>query len=63
MKKKYTMEQFEEMYDNAVMKTMEKLDKDFQEESKIDGIGMVAFSLQNMLAMIELKKELFEKGE
>ena len=63
MEKKYTMEEFEELYDNAIIKAIEKLDKEFQEKSNADGIGMFVFSFQNMLAMTELKKILFKKGD
>lgn len=65
MKKKYTMEQFEEMYDKAVIITLEKLLKEFEDASgeDVSPMGKFAFSMQNTMTICELKKILFEKGD
>ena len=59
--KKYTMEEFKEMYEEAVVKTIEELDKDFKEASNGDSMQMVAFSLQNLMVIATLKKNIFFK--
>lgn len=66
--KKYTMKEFEEMYDKAVIKTEEKMTKDFKNtvdktDKDIPPLAEFGFTLQNMLAMQKLKIELFRKGE
>ena len=64
MERKYTMKEFEEMFKKAQIKTIEKLDMKMKEadtEGKMNGIGSFTFSLQNMLCMNVLYKELFRK--
>lgn len=65
MKKKYTMEQFEEMFDDAMIKAIEQLSKELTEHvgKEIDGMKQFAFTMQNTMAMAELKKILFKEGE
>ena len=65
LNKKYTMEQFEEMFDEAVVKTIDKLIKEFKENSKEEMRNPMlefAFSMQNTMAMCELKKMLFKES-
>ena len=64
MERKYTMKEFEEMFKKAQIKTIEKLDMKMKEadtEGKMNGISAFTFSLQNMLCMNVLYKELFRK--
>lgn len=65
MKKKYTMEEFEVIFNNAKIHALKKLDEDFEQATKdekgIDNLSKFAFSMQNMMAMIELQKEIFGK--
>ena len=58
----------EEIFDEAIVKTLEKLDKDFskandEKNKELDSMGMLAFSLQNMMAMTKLKETLFNKEQ
>ena len=63
MKKKYTMEEFKEMFDDAVKQSLEKLDADFEKSSKEKGkdnqLGSFFFTLQNTMAYGELRHKLF----
>lgn len=65
MKKKYTIEEFEKMFDNAVTKAIEELDNKMLEQRKKknteNNMGMVMFSLQNVLAYATLKNVLFKE--
>lgn len=66
MKKKYTMEQFEEMFEEAVVRTIDKLLKEFKENAKEEMKNPMmefAFSMQNTMVLAELHKELFKDGE
>jgi len=65
MKKKYTMEEFEKMFDDAEIKALEKLDKQLEDVAKneLDGMKKFGFTMQNMMAILELKKQLFKEGE
>lgn len=67
MKKKYTMEEFKEMFNEAMIKAIENLDKKMKEAQKETGreSGMMdfMFSMQNMIAMTKLKKFLFEEDK
>ena len=66
MKKKYTMEQFEEMFEEAVVRTIDKLLKEFKENAKEEiknPMMEFAFSMQNTMVLAELHKELFKDGE
>ena len=68
MKKKYTMEEFKEMFDNAKMEALEVIDKKFREakgmetqpEAKEEMFYLLN-SMQNMIAFSELEKILFEE--
>lgn len=65
MKQKYTIEEFKEMYDKAMKKALDKMDKEMKEtqekNGKEDGMASALFSMQNMMAMIELKQCLFKE--
>ena len=66
MKKKYTMEEFEEMFEKATIDTIDKLLKDFKEadkEEKINPLAEFAFNMQNAMVISELHKELFKESE
>ena len=66
MKKKYTMEQFEEMFEEAVVRTIDKLLKEFKENAKEEiknPMMELAFSMQNTMVLAELHKELFKESE
>lgn len=65
MKKKYTMDEFEKIYDEAMFKTIEELSKDLVEHAgeKINGMQQLTFTMQNTMAMAELKKQIFKKGD
>lgn len=58
----------EEDFDNAIVKTLEKLDKDYSKANdknnkELNSMNMLVFSLQNLMAMQELKKTLFNKEQ
>lgn len=58
----------EEVFDEAIVKTLEKLDKDFSESidkksKEINSMNMLVFTLQNMMAMEKLKETLFNKEQ
>ena len=62
--KKYTLKELEERYDKAVIKTLDKLEKDFErsdEKKELNTLQKVAFAMQNTLVMAQLKQEIFEK--
>lgn len=62
MKKEYTMEQFKEMFNEAQAKTIDELNKDFEESNaKKDGGQDVMFMLHNIMVTATLRKHLFEK--
>lgn len=64
MKKKYTMEQFKEMFDEAQEKTIEELRKDFEEsDAKKDNGKDILFMLHNIMVTATLRKYLFNKEE
>lgn len=66
MKKKYTMEEFEKIYSEAVVKATESLLKEFKEASMGDELNPMAefaFSMQNTLAFAELHKILFKEDK
>lgn len=61
MKKKYTMEDFFEIFQEAEVKTLEKIAKDFKEAGKDENpMTSMLFNLQNVMVMTELKKEIFK---
>lgn len=65
MEKKYTMEEFEEMFVKAQAKTMTILEKTIREKDngkEMDAMTGFVFTMQNMMVMSELYKNLF-KGE
>lgn len=64
---KYTMKEFEEMFNNAEIKALESLKNAAKEsgerqEGKDTSMAQMLFNMQNMLAYSELYKQLF-KGE
>ena len=60
----YTMEQFKEIYDKAVVKTIESMSKKYDDNNEDDdSMGGFVWSLHNMLAFQELKKEIFKDEE
>ena len=60
MKKKYTMQEIKEMFDIAKIKVLDKMDKDFEEKSEVkDGMAKFAWSMQNMIVLIELEHAMF----
>jgi hypothetical protein len=64
MRKKYTMEEFRTIVDNAQVLALKKLSDDFRKamgehENKVDPLSELAFSMQNVLAMTELKRCIF----
>lgn len=70
MKKKYTMEEFENMFTDAMATAMAKLERDMDRAEKEHGkpknsMMRMIFFMQNMTAMAALQSELFkkEKGE
>lgn len=52
--KKYTMEEFEEMFNKAQREAIDKLEKDWKEalekDDNYDTTKMLGFTLQNLLA-------------
>ena len=68
MKKKYTMEEFEKMFDDAEAAALNKMDKDFENaikgsEKEFDSMNKFTFTMQNVMAIVELKKQLFKTEE
>lgn len=60
----YTMEQFKEIYEDAVIKTIESMNKTYHDKNESDdSMGELFWSLHNMLAFQELKKEIFKDEE
>ncbi len=60
----FTMEQFKEIYDKAVAKTIESMNKIYHEKKEdVDSMGELFWSLHNMLAFQELRKEIFKDEE
>lgn len=64
MKKKYTIEEFKEMFDDAVKLSLKEICKDFKkaiEEKKesLDGSEELLFAMQNGFAYAALRKNLF----
>lgn len=66
---KYTMEEFEEKFLEAQRKTIEELDKQYEELSeKVDKeenpMGKIIYTMQNMMVIAKVHSYLFnEKGE
>ena len=66
LNKKYTMEEFEEMFAEATAKTIEKLLNEFKKQTKeeeLNPMAEFAFSMQNTMVLAELHKELFKESE
>lgn len=66
MKKKYTMEEIKKMFDEAQVKTIEELNKDFEDSDSKSKEGQdLYFMLHNIMVTSLLRKNLFgnEKGE
>lgn len=67
MEQKYTLKEFEKLFNKAKMEVLKEMEKNFekaaQEDGKADSMAMMAFNLQNMLCLTELKMKLFPKEE
>lgn len=68
MKKKYTLEEFKELYSLKMKQTLEQLKKEFDEHAaKYPGDEMsksmssLAHNMTCAMALIELEKNLFEE--
>lgn len=65
MKKKYTMEEFKKMFEEAEAKVIEEFDEHLEEVQKKKGMekGLPGFAmqLQNMMIIAMLEHHLFEK--
>lgn len=64
MKKKYSIEEFKEMFDKAMKLALEETKKDFKEASNncghpVDALQEMAFTMQNAMAYAALRKNLF----
>lgn len=62
--KKFTIKEFEEMFDNAVYEAMDSLDnkmKEVAEKNGKDNKNEFIFSMQNIMAFAELRSKLFDK--
>ncbi len=63
LNKKYTMEEFKEMFNKAMKETIDELEKDYdkasEENNQKDNIGSFVFTMQNMLAIGKLKSNIF----
>lgn len=64
MKKKYTIEEFKEMFDNAMKLSLEETKKDFKDAANdcghpVDALEEMAFTMQNAMAYASLRKQLF----
>lgn len=63
MKKKYTIEEFKEMFVEAQARTLAKMLKDMKEadtKGEMGEMGYISFNLHNMMCMSQLYKELFK---
>lgn len=63
-KNTYTMEEFEEMFNNTQLKALAELEEDMNkstENKEVDPIRKLVFTLQNTMAMGALKKHLFNE--
>ena len=66
--KSYTYKELDNMFDDAIAKTMEKLSKMFVQASaehgeQVDSLSSFMFNTTNMVAMVELRKTIFGKEE
>lgn len=62
MKKKYTIEELKEIFDKVKLIALESLMSDFEKEAKeVDGLGKLAFNMQNIIAIATLEKEFFKE--
>ncbi len=60
----FTMEQFKEIYDKAVVKTIESMQQTYYDKNESDdSMGELYWTLHNILAFQELKKEIFKDEE
>jgi len=63
MKKKYTMEEFKEMFKNAKTKVLEEIMKDKDIASKNDPIFLMTITMTTMLGLSKLEEILFKENE
>lgn len=68
MEERYTMEEFKKMFNEAEKVALKKLDSQMDEVIKEegkekDGMFNLLFSLQNIMAITEVKSALFKKEQ
>lgn len=67
MEQKYTIEEFKKLFDKAKIEVLEKMGKEFEQEGlkngKADSMTTMAFNLQNILCITELKLKLFSEED
>lgn len=68
MEKKYTIKEFEEMFDKARTEVIKEMGEEFEKAQsqlgdKNSSLGAAAFHLQNIMVITELKMKLFPKGD
>ena len=61
--REFNIKELEEIFLESQVDTLEKLTKDFEKDGKNDSLATLIFSLQNTLAMAELKNTFFKKLE
>lgn len=61
--KEFTIEELKEIFLESQVDTLEKLTKDFEKDVKNDTMTSLVFTLQNTLAMAELRNTFFTKLE
>lgn len=61
--KNFSIKELEQIFLESEVDTLEKLTKDFEKDGKNDSLTSLIFSLQNTLAMSELKNTFFKKLE
>lgn len=66
MKKKYTVEEIKEIYENVEREVLEKLSNDMEEAEKntgkkVNGMGKTVYHLNNIMVTALVEQKLFEK--
>lgn len=61
MKKKYTMEEFKEMFKEAKKKALEEIINDKKIEEKNDPMFLMTISMTSMLGISKLEEILFKE--
>lgn len=65
MEKRYTMKEFEEMFKEAEVTTIAKMEKQLRaadEDNKGSSMFYVTFTMQNMMCLAELHSQLFKNN-